>query len=324
MKIPEFKTTLKSEKRPEVLSAIALEVYRNIPLRGREELDIAIKEIIQNGGKKPNPKQAMFDSNALLNAARNFADNAWAGLYFEPNNIVRKKKRSLWRFEAKHYVKGLTEHDFGEREDEAADVLISIYRILAKGCRYWLFPSEHPFHALGIYQSKLYVMLLKKVFRNGYSADRIREMIMCATTDGISSDDVRFDLLKALIAALPTTDTKETTVKIITEIVAKYEPKIKKFNDISYTDLSQNPIFITNQCSTLYLMIKITLGEWEDGVKFCIKHVRKPNRYYKVKNIEFATRLINDVSIAFADEASKKAILDYLEQKNLKAPTALI
>ena len=173
-----------------------------------------------------------------------------------------------------------------ENGAESAQLLRELYKRLAYGCGYYIFPSDDPFQSVGIRQPDFYDMLIRRTFAAGFSDENIKNMLLDATCVYIDRNSLYVELEAIFAKALPTSNSKYKAIDIIKEYVEKYEAKIDpkpKYSHDKY-EIIRN---IENLCDTM-LLISILLCEPDEAVKYYWEHDREKNSeitLYKMLNI---------------------------------------
>lgn len=296
MKIQEFRDKMKQCKREDV-EKIASELYKLLPKSKKEtEADPLIEEIISGkAASAPNKtKNAVMDFESLKNQINVFLEYVDHDYYFMPNRIVPKNKRSKWRFEVKNYIKMINEIPAdGENGEESARLLREIYKRLAYGCGYYIFPSEDPFQSIGIRQPDFYDMLVRRTFATGFTDENLKNMLEDATTVFIDRNSLHIELEAIYAKSLPTSDLKYKALSYIKEYVERYETEIKSVKKHS-NDNYHLKYNIEEMCETM-LVISIYLCEPEDAVEYYWQHVHDSDK-------EVILYKILDTIGAFGDE----------------------
>ena len=264
MKINEFRALIQKAERAQ-LEIIAGELYKRISKAQKEELDKAIQQIIS--GETPSAKKpaGSIPFPELSEEIKTFLAHVDAGYYYEPNRIVPKQKRSKWRFEVMRFLKALD----AVPGDEAASLYLKLYKRLAYGCGYYIFPSEDPFRAIGIRQGDFYPRLAEKYFSNGFSDQKILDMLRAATSVYIDRESLYEEFEGSFIRELKTRDMREKAFQIAKDEVARLEVLNKGRNNDYETKRKIDEICIT------VLGLGISIYEEDDAVSFYLQHYDK-------------------------------------------------
>ena len=260
MKVDELRAVLGKYDAP-MLKEIVVELYKMLPKAHKEES--GLDEHLSNFTRektKPAQKDAPVNFEALKGEIEQFLDYADKQYYLIPNRYVHKEKRSKWRFEVKRFIKDLTGIG-GENSEEAARLLAGIYEMLCYGCSYWIFSTEDPFSSVGYEKSELLSLVLNKMFYSGFTLPAIKAAVYL-TLDNSSP-------LAVLLSFLKTPDTKEMALSQCDEYRRQNAAHRKSKNLFKETDT--NGYYRTqrnNQAVGLYLMLKFSLYEYEEGMAY--------------------------------------------------------
>ena len=285
MKIQEFRDIIKKCNREDV-EKIASEMYKLLPKNKKEEADPLIEDIISgrtsHKKKKANVK---LDFDSLKEEINVFLENVDNDLYFKPNRIVPKNKRSKWRFEVKNFIKLINEIPAdGENGEESTRLLRELYKRLAHGCGFYIFPSDDPFQSIGIRQPDFYEMLVKRTFATGFTDEKIKNMLEDATLVFIDRNSLHSELEAIYADLLATSEVKYRALSIIKEYVEQFETELNQDkNNLSHNNYRIKS-FIEELCETM-LIISILLNKPEDAVRYYWEHVhdlKKEITLYKI------------------------------------------
>ena len=147
------------QHKVEDLRQIALELYKTIPKKLREEKDIDSLLRGPHAYKQGEKTEAPSDLPAAFLSTKAeislFMEYAHAQYYLAPNRFVHKKDRPKWRFKVKAYIKAL-QNVPGASSDgpQATELLEKLYAMLCHACAYYLFNTENPFASIGIGQAE--------------------------------------------------------------------------------------------------------------------------------------------------------------------------
>lgn len=309
MKIAEFRDKMKNAERAN-LEVIASELYKQIPKRLKdEEIDSLIEEILINGkpGAKKSKDTVSFDE--LKSNIDYFLDCAMAGYYFTPNRIIPKSKRSKWRFEVMNYVKQLDKITADDpNSEEAARLYRDIYNVLSYGCGFYLFSTENPFGSIGIHQYDFYERLVAKYFANGYSKEKIKDMLTAATAVYVDPSTLYIELQISFIGGLKTVDMKELAVKIAKERVGELKSKLKTMKKHDNTYWLEKEI---SELCGVVLGLSIALFEGDAGAEYYMENVvtrDKEVALYKTLDIISVYSRSDDLWIETYEKYIKKGI----------------
>lgn len=329
MKINEFRDKVSKAER-EDLEKIAAELYKAIPKARKEaETDALIEGILEHKDvkKKKNSAESV-DFDTLKKEIEAFLTRVDNNLYYMPNRVVPKSKRSQWRFEVKSFIKQIDMiPGDGDNGPESARLLREIYKRLAYGCGYYIFPSDDPFRSVGIRQPVLYEKMIKRTFASGFEDEKIRNMLLDATTCYIDRQSLHIELEMIFAGALNTSDMKHKAIEIIRELVPEYEKK----RDASrpYSSQFYNSARAAEELCETFLCIAIMLGEPDEAIGYYWKHAKDSDNEITLYKLLDTIALFEDrdLWIMTYEDALKKKIKprDYLQEKyrKLTNPSAI-
>ena len=294
MKIQEFRDIIKRCNRENV-EKIASEIYKLLPKNKKEEADQLIEDIIS--GRTLNKKQKAnekLDFDSLKEEINVFLENVDNELYLKPNRIVPKNKRSKWRFEVKNFIKLINEIPAnGENGEESARLLRELYKRLAHGCGFYIFPSDDPFQSIGIRQPDFYEMLVKRTFAKGFTDEKIKNMLEDATLVFIDRNSLHSELETIYADSLATSEIKYRALSIIKEYVEQFETELNRDKDNRSNKSYQIRNFIEELCETM-LIISILLNEPEDAVRYYWEHAHDLDKEITLYKILGTIRAFGD------------------------------
>jgi hypothetical protein len=273
MKVAELKDLLKKYDK-KALSEITVELYKKIPKKAREENGIDEMLADFNNRKRPAGKrEAPVNFELLREEILQFVDYAEAQYYFAPNQYVHKKERPKWRFITKRYIKtlvGIT----GEHADEAADLLMLLYRMLSYACHYYIFNTDDPFASVGYEQDELLDIVIAKIFHHGFSRDRVRKAVVLTVESEVNRDTLHIELLFVLIRRLKTSEAREIAAEecmaYMTEggvgkgFIEDGRFRLAK-DSFTLEEMERNAV-------GLYFHLKIILYEYEEAIDYYHKN----------------------------------------------------
>lgn len=203
-----------------------------------------------------------------------FIENAYAQNYYAPNRIIPKSHRPKWRFLVKNFIKDLEKIPL-ESEDYPAAVklLTDIYKLICQACNYYLFSTEDPFRSIGWEQWKLYELLTKKTFAQGFSREDISRLVLLAATGGLSRESLHTNQQLVLIGQLRTSDVKYMAIEEAEKLIEEREGKLEglgKYDNKRYF-LEEG----INELCGMVLMISIVLAEPDKGIIYYFKNCRR-------------------------------------------------
>jgi len=200
VKVDELRTALSKYDVSE-LKEIVVTLYKTIP-KSRKESD-GLDELLLNFSKektKSVKKEAPIDFAALESDVETFIEYAGKDLYFAPNRIVSKDKRSKWRFEVRRFIKGLIAVH-GEDSESAALLLADIYEMLCYACNYWILNSDNPFSAVGYEQTEFLRAILGKIFYNGFNQEAVKKAVFLTLDSTVDRNTLHSELMYVLTDA---------------------------------------------------------------------------------------------------------------------------
>ncbi len=266
MKIQDLRELLKKADREHLEKAFA-ECYKQFSRSKKEEIDVLIGDVLSGEDSKKAGGRKPVDFEELKRQISLFVENANAQNYLVPNRSIPKNQRSKWRFLVMNFIKELEKiQPESEFYEQSVQCLWDLYGVLCKGCNVYLFSSDDPFASVRWEQPKLFHLLVKKTFQNGYDREKLKKAILLSSTGGLSRTSLYVMNQLALLSELKTSDVKymaiEETKKLIED--GRSEP-IKK-NDYSasaYYRREKND----NLCE-LVLLISISLAETDTGIRY--------------------------------------------------------
>ena len=272
MKLDELRTAL-NQYEITVLREIIITLYKKIPKNKRETegIDDLLLNFTQEKAKAPKIEAPVdfVDLEAEIELFIEYADQQY---YFAPNMYVRKDKRSKWRFEVKRFIKELLIVK-GENCDDAAKLLVSLYDMLSYACHYYIFSTNNPFTAVGYSQPELLQLVIGKVFYNGYNEAAIKTAVFLTLDSNTDRDTIHTELMYLLVSELKTPDAKEQAIIQCIAFQKSYDSfqaSKKVFTD--YNDSGYRRDEHKNHAVELYLLLKFSLYEYDDGIAYFWKN----------------------------------------------------
>lgn len=273
MLVSELRELLKMYKE-EDLRLIISEMYKAMPKKLREEKDIDallgdVHEYLSIG--KVNRKQnSQIDLKVLKPEIDQFIDYAYNQYYFAPNNFIHKKERPKWRFKVKAYIKSLQDISVeGEDGRTATDLLEKLYEMLCYACGYYIFNTDNPFRSVGIEQTALLDIVIKRKLSNGISNEIIKSTIALVINSRVDRETLHSSLIEVLIENLKTADSKEIAIEQCMGLKAELDrPKQNKSKKSWTWDSSdyERKEKINNLVEMIFRLY-IALCEYEKGIK---------------------------------------------------------
>ncbi len=271
MKVQELRDLLKNADREWVDKAF-VECYKRVTKDKKVDLDAEITPILK--GEVPKPVRSAngpVDFQSIKPEIEEFLRNAFDGNYVAPNREVPKNQRSKWRFAVMNYIKiflkvGVEDESY----EDMVQLFMQLYRLLCTACDIYLFSTDDPFRSIGWNQPELFGALLKKMFEDGYSRERITAAVQLAVLDGVSRDCLNVEQCFALAAELKTSDGRQIAIeeieKRVTELTRRKVSGRRGTSDDYF--LAEE---IGNLCD-LHLIISVYMAEEEEGVRYYFDH----------------------------------------------------
>jgi hypothetical protein len=278
MRVDELRKAL-DQYDTATLKEIVVTLYKAIPKNKKESdgLDGLLMSFSKEKAKAPK-KEPSVDFLSLKREIQSFLYNANQQNYLAPNRIIRKEQRSKWRFEVKRFIKVLLTV-VGENSEDAANLLKDIYVMLSYACNYYIFATENPFSAVGYEQPDLLQLVLGKIFYSGYSPQAIKTAVFLTLDSNVDRETLHTTLMYVLAELLKTPDTKEMAaaqcVAFPKEYVA-YQSAKDMFLYNSRDDYRAKDR--SNYAAELYLIIKLALHEYDDGIKYFWKNYNEKRK----------------------------------------------
>lgn len=276
MKVQELRELLRRADRGLLEKAFA-ESYKHFTKRQKEEMDLLIQDILEGKSANISSRKASVDFEELEQQITEFIANAYARNYFEPNRVIPKNQRPKWRFRVKGYIKELEKiQPESEYYARMVKLLTDLYRLLCEACNYYYFSTDDPFRSIGWEQEDLFLLLAKKTLGAGYSGEAVRELILTASTGGLSRESLHIYHQMALLSELKTSDVKymaiEEAEKLVEERKAGLAGLKEDSNKKYYLEEDMN-----NFCD-MVLLVSIALAETEKGLRFYFKNCSEANK----------------------------------------------
>ncbi len=287
MLVSELREILKNYKE-EDLRLLVVEMYKVIPKRLKEdkEIDTLIKdgkELLHEKKTGKSPKKQV-DVGSLRAEIEEFLVHVKKGYYFAPNQVVPKKERPKWRFKVKSYIKSLQEVPAQGADGKiAAELLGKLYATVSYACYYYIFNTDSPFRSIGMEQTELLEIALKKSFEHELSREAIREGIKLSMTEGVDRETGADELLGVLVRALKTPDSKEIAIeeadrlKQQMEEVGKAAAAAKK-RSYNYSREEYRRDENINHLVKLVLMLHVAQCDYDQGISYFKKNYREKNK----------------------------------------------
>jgi len=281
VRVNDLRTALKKYDL-DTLIEIAVTLYKVIP-KGRKE-DEGLDEILLDfsRGKAPVKKEPAVDFDSLKAEIEQFIEYADEQYYYAPNRYVRKEKRSKWRFEVKRFIKDLLSVR-GENSEDAARLLTDIYAMLCYACNFWIFSSDDPFSAVGYKQTDFLRLVLEKLFFSGFDEATVRTAVFLTLDSNVDRETLYTGLSGVLVDVLKTPDTKELALKHCIAYKDGYDEyqtskEVFSYKASSWSSDDYRKRRHSNNSVDLYLMLKISLFEIDDGIDYFWKNYVERDR----------------------------------------------
>ena len=160
-----------------------------------------------------------------------------------------------------------------ENYEVASKLYLEIYKCLCHGCGYMIFPSEDPFSAIRRPQRDLYRTLVTRTFANGYTDEKILEMLRSATCVFLDRETLYIELESSFIAALKTRDMRERAMALIRQEVPRVEQQLAKVKHPSWDLTAHHLRQSVNELCLTCLGLGIATFEEEAAMKFALQHL---------------------------------------------------
>ncbi|MDC7289100.1 hypothetical protein NXH76_14925 [Blautia schinkii] len=270
MKVQELRQLLSASERANLEKAF-VECYKQLQKGQKEEIDVALADILEGKEAEKKKVESAVSFKDLEEQITVFIENAYAQNYFAPNRIIPKSQRPKWRFLVKNFIKDL-EKVPPESEDHPAAVrlLTDIYKLICQACNYYYFNTDDPFRSIGWEQWKLYELLTKKTFSQGFSREDISRLVLLAATGGLSRESLHTDQQLVLIGQLRTSDVKYMAIEEAEKLIVEREGELRGFGKYDHKRYSLEDG--VNELCGLVLMISISLAEPDTGIVYYFKH----------------------------------------------------
>jgi hypothetical protein len=273
MRVNELRTTLDSYDKA-ALKEIVISLYKMIPKKQKDEnsLDELLLSFTLEKSKTQNKESKTISFEPLKNEIEQFIEYADMQYYLAPNKYVRKQQRSKWRFEVKRFIKELLRAG-GENSEEAGRLLAEVYVMLSYACAYYIFRTENPFSAIGYQQTDLLQAVLSKLFYGGFDSAAIKRAVFITLDSNVDRETINLELLYVLVAALKTPNTKEMALSQCVAFQKEYDSFQASKKVFRYTFGNEyRRDEHRNYATDLYLLLKLSLREYDDGIDYFWKH----------------------------------------------------
>ena len=276
MKVQELRDLLKVADRY-LLEKAFVESYKHLTKKQKEEADQAITDTLSGKSTKGTVKKESVDFDELELQITEFLENAYAQNYFAPNRIIPKSQRPKWRFLVKNYIKELGKISVEDANyTRSAKLLTDLYHLLCEACNYYLFSTDDAFRSVGWQQPELFQIVVKKVFGDGYSKEKISALLLDSVSGGLSRESLHIEQESVLLAELKTSDVKYMAIEEARRLIEERKQKLKglKEYDSKRYRLGDE---INNLCDVI-LLIAIELAEPASGIEFYFQNYEQSDK----------------------------------------------
>jgi hypothetical protein len=278
MKVAEVREALGAYDAA-TLRELAVELYKAVPAAKKTEEFDGLLRAFSKGSRLASPKTSPVDFGALKYEIATFLAYADEGLFFQPNRLVPKARRSKWRFEVRRFVKQLVAAR-GEDSEDAAYLLLAVFDMLSRACAVYLFPSEDPFAAVGYQQSDLLELALGKLLSLGVAEESIALAVYTTIDSEPSRETWHLALLGTLVSCLKTNPARESARDIAKSFSNTFDGYLASKKLFRHSKLSSyERTHRENQAVELYVLLSFALHEQEEGIAYF-------KRRYKDRNPE--------------------------------------
>lgn len=289
MLVSELRELLKKYNQ-EDLRLIITEIYKSIPKKIKEDKNI--DELIQdvhgflNIGKKENALKNQVSMDELKPKIDQFLKYAYNRFYFIPNNYVHKKDRPKWRFIVKQFIKDLQTFPGDSPEGKTAtELLAKLYEMLSYACGYYIFSTENPFSSVGIKQTELLDIVIKRMLGYGLDRESVKSAVLLVINSYVDYVTLHSNLIDILISNIKTVDLKEMAIEqslILKEELFKTSQGLKKSSNSDYYREERN-----NNLVEIIFLLYISLCEYDKAIKYF-------NKNYKTWDKEVSLNVLLD------------------------------
>lgn len=276
MKILELKALLKEADREHLEKAFA-ECYKQLCKSQKQEIDSVIVDILNGKTVDKKKVENAVSFEMLEQQITVFIENAYAQNYLAPNRIIPKNQRPKWRFLVKNFIKELEKVPVeSENHSKAVKLLTDLYALICAACNSYLFSTDDAFRSIGWEQPKLFELLVKKTFSEGYSREKIAQLILYAVTGGLSRESLHVEQETVLLGGLKTSDVKLIAIEESKKLVEEREEKLKEMSRYDHQRYYlENDV---NELCSMILLVFIALGEAEEGIRYYFKHSQEQDQ----------------------------------------------
>jgi len=316
MLVSELRELLKRYKE-EDLRLIILEMYKSMPKKQREDkgIDALLQDVeaYLRIGKVERKQDRQTNIKDLKPEIEQFIDYAYKQYYFAPNNFVHKKERPKWRFKVKAYVKSLQGISVeGEEGRTATNLLEKLYEMLCYACGCYIFSTDDPFRSVGIEQTVLLDIVIKRKLGSGISKESVKSAIALVMNSKVDRETLHSFLIDVLVENLKYPDSKEIAIEQCVALKAELDrtkpnPSRKSWISDSFDYERQEKI---NNLVEMVFRLYIALCEYEKAIKYYNENNVKLNSevsLYVLLSLLFEYEL-KEYWLREYDEAVKKGV----------------
>lgn len=275
MKVQELRNLLASAER-ENLEKAFVECYKQLRKPQKEECDPVLAALLERKAAEQTKVDMSVDFETLVQQIDDFISNAYASNYFAPNRIIPKSKRPKWRFMVKNFIKELSKVSLdSDNYEKSVKLLTDLYCLICKACNVYLFSTEDPFRSIGWGQSDFFALVVSKTFANGYSREKIAQLLSYAVSGGLSRESLHIEQELVLLGSLKTSDVKYMAMEEAKKQVEEKESKLKALKKYDSRRYALEDTI--NELSSMIFLITVKLGEPEEGIKYFFSHSKERN-----------------------------------------------
>lgn len=151
-----------------------------------------------------------------------------------------------------------------------------MYHLICEACNYYLFSTNDAFRSIGWEQSDFFELLAKKTFAVGYSRENISQLVLYATTGGLSMESLHVYQEMVLLSCLKTSDVRYIAMEEAKKLV---DERTKKLTGLGKYDSKRYHLeYEIDELCNMILLIAIKLAEPEPGIDYYFKHSTKMDR----------------------------------------------
>lgn len=259
-----------------------VECYKQLRKGQKEDIDPLLTAILTGKETEQKSGGSPVDFLELEHQINEFIVNANAQNYFAPNRIIPKSQRPKWRFIVKNFIKELSKiPSDSDNYEKSVKLLADLYSLICEACNVYLFSTDNPFRSIGWQQPDFFQLLVTRTFANGYSRESISQMLLFATTGGLSRESLYIHQEMVLLNGLKTSDVKYMAIEESKRLVEENKGKLsvsKKYESRQYYIEEA-----VNELCRMIFIIYIGLAEPENGMVYffnnCMEHDKEITLY---------------------------------------------